>query len=234
MAKVDILAPFILSFEGGYVNHPNDKGGATNKGVTLETWRVNGRDINGDGKIDEKDLKLITEEEAISIMKKNYWDKMKADEIKSQSIANLIVDWGWGSGPGTAAKKLQRILGTDVDGIIGPKTIAAINAQDPATLFNKIHNERKLHFESIVQRDPTQQVFLKGWLRRLDSIQFESLKCNGGKMITFEDLMTPPATHETTETQNTTTSNKKEDNSGCLSSVVLFAGLVLVLILAFA
>ena len=105
-------------------------------------------------------------------MKKNYWDKMKADEIKSQSIANLIVDWGWGSGPGTAAKKLQRILGTDVDGIIGPKTIAAINAQDPAELFKKIHNERKQHFESIVQRDPTQQVFLKGWLRRLDSIQF--------------------------------------------------------------
>lgn len=233
MAKIDILAPFILSFEGGYVNHPNDKGGATNKGVTLATWRVNGRDINGDGKIDEEDLKLITEEEAIAIMKKNYWDKLKADDIKSQSIANLIVDWGWGSGPVTAAKKIQRIVGAEADGIVGPKTIAAINAQDPEALFKKIHNERKLHFESIVRNDPSQQVFLKGWMRRLDSIQFKSLKCNGGRTITFEDLMTPPVIQSTTETDNSSTDSGKS-NSGCLTSVALFAGLIVVLVLVFA
>lgn len=219
MAQIDILAPFILSFEGGYVNHPNDKGGATNKGVTLETWRVNGRDINGDGTIDEKDLKLITEEEATAIMKKNYWDKMKADDIRSQSIANLIVDWGWGSGPGTAAMKVQRIVGEKADGVIGPKTIAAINAQNPEDLFKRIHDERKQHFENIVKKDPTQQVFLKGWLRRLDSIQFEALKCNGGRMIEFEDS-SAPVEPEQPDIPNTETPKEPEEKAGFLDTVL--------------
>ena len=64
MAKMQILAPWILEQEGGYVNDPDDRGGATNKGVTIATWRANGYDKNGDGRIDENDIKLISVEDA--------------------------------------------------------------------------------------------------------------------------------------------------------------------------
>ena len=72
MAKIQPLADFILSFEGGYVNHPNDKGGPTNMGVTLKTWQTQGYDKNNDGRIDAKDVKLITKADAISILRRNY------------------------------------------------------------------------------------------------------------------------------------------------------------------
>lgn len=98
MANYKLLGEYILSWEGGYVNNPNDKGGVTNKGVTISTWKAQGYDKNKDGVIDVKDLKLITDVDAINIMKKNYWDKWKADLIKDQSIANILVDWVWGSG----------------------------------------------------------------------------------------------------------------------------------------
>lgn len=98
MANYKLLGEYILSWEGEYVNNPNDKGGATNKGVTISTWKVQGYDKNKDGIIDVKDLKLISDADAINVMKKNYWDKWKADLIKDQSIANILVDWVWGSG----------------------------------------------------------------------------------------------------------------------------------------
>ena len=68
MAKIQPLADFILSFEGGYVNHPNDKGGPTNMGVTLKTWQTQGYDKNHDGRIDANDVKLITKADAVSIL----------------------------------------------------------------------------------------------------------------------------------------------------------------------
>ena len=93
MAKIDILAPFILSFEGGYVNDPHDPGGATNRGVTIATWRQVGYDKDGDGDIDVADLKLITAADAVNrVMKPHFWDRWQADKIKSQSVANLVVD----------------------------------------------------------------------------------------------------------------------------------------------
>lgn len=173
MADVNKLAPIILKWEGGYVNHPNDKGGPTNKGVTIATWRKVGYDKDGDGDIDVDDLKLLTNEDVVNrVLKPHYWDKWKADQIKNQSVANLVVDWVWGSGS-WGIKFPQRILDVKDDGIVGAKTLAAINEYpDHSELFKKLWLRRKQHFEDIVKADPSQKVFLKGWLNRLNDFKF--------------------------------------------------------------
>lgn len=169
MAEIKNLAPFILKWEGGFVNDPLDRGGATNKGVTIAVWKAQGYDKNGDGKIDVADLKMITEADAISIMKKNYWDRWKADGIKSQAIANTLVDWVWGSGA-WGIKIPQRILGVADDGIVGPKTIEALNRQDPAKFLEKLYLARFNFLDGIVASNPSQKRFIKGWKNRMNDL----------------------------------------------------------------
>ena len=178
MADLAVLAPFILSHEGGFVNDPYDRGGATNKGVTIATWRQVGYDKDGDGDIDVDDLKKITDTDAIErVMRPHYWNRWKADRIASQSVANIVVDWVWASGK-HGITKVQALLGVKVDGIVGEKTLAAINAQDPRQLFDRIKAARVAFIEGIVARNPSQRRFRKGWLTRLDYIKFGSLTHN--------------------------------------------------------
>ena len=138
MANVNQLAPFILKWEGGFVNDPADLGGATNMGVTIGAWKSCGYDKDGDGDIDVDDLRLLTREDVVNrVLKPHYWDRWKADDIKSQSVANILVDWVWASGA-HGIKIPQRLLGVSVDGIVGPKTLAAVNARNPRELFDMI------------------------------------------------------------------------------------------------
>lgn len=169
MADVKILAPFILKWEGGFVNHPNDPGGATNKGVTIAVWKAQGYDKDGDGDIDVADLKLITEADAIMIMKKNYWDRWKADQIKNQAIANTLVDWVWGSGA-WGIKIPQRILGVKDDGVVGIKTLEAINKQNPNKFLEKLYLARFNFLDGIVASNPSQKRFIKGWKNRMNDL----------------------------------------------------------------
>jgi lysozyme family protein len=177
MARLETLWPFILSWEGGFANVPGDKGGATKYGVTISTWKAQGYDKDGDGDIDVQDLKLITTDDAMRICRLNFWNRWKADEIKDQSVANLLVDWVWASGA-HGIKRPQRILGVKVDGIVGPKTIAAINnwKYGQRDLFNAIMKDRLAFINSIAVG--TQAKFKTGWLNRLRSIQYGSLTLN--------------------------------------------------------
>lgn len=174
MADVNKMIPFIFKWEGGFVNDPADLGGATNMGVTIGAWRQVGYDKNGDGIIDVRDLKMLTPQEVIDIvLKPHYWDRWKADEIANQSVAEILVDWVWASGR-TGIVRPQRLLGVKADGIVGPRTIEAINGYpDQKELFGKIRADRIRYIDEIVEARPLNKRFEKGWKRRINDIEFK-------------------------------------------------------------
>lgn len=107
-------------------------------GVTIGTWRSVGYDKDGDGDIDVDDLHLLDKEDVIErVLRPHYWNRWRADEILNQSVANILVDWVWASGT-HGIKRPQRILGVTADGIVGPKTLAAVNSMDPMELHFRI------------------------------------------------------------------------------------------------
>jgi len=188
-ANIEELAPAVARWEGGYVNDPLDRGGATNMGVTIGTWKLVGHDKNNDGVIDEKDIRILSKEDFKFVLQK-YWDKWKADEIKSQSVANILVDWYWMSGSHGIVIP-QRLLGVVPDGIVGPLTIAAVNNSEPKRLFDTIKNARIKFYNDLVstsirnyekrigrkstqseQLRNTQMKYYKGWINRLNSFKF--------------------------------------------------------------
>lgn len=175
MANVHQLESYILKWEGRWANDPDDTGGATNMGVTIATWRAYGYDKDGDGDIDEDDLRLITEEDAIErILKPYFWDAFRADEIQNQSIANICVDWAWASGTRKAIRKVQRLLGVTVDGIVGRQTLTAINSADQPGLFTRIKAERLAFVEAVAVASPAKKKFLRGWKNRINDFTFQA------------------------------------------------------------
>lgn len=167
MAQAKLLMPFILKWEGGFVNDPLDRGGATNKGITIGTFR---QFYGAAATVDL--LKRITDEEWLNIFRAGYWNPWCADHIRTQAIANIVVDWAWASGTKTSIKQVQRLLDVTVDGIVGPKTLTAINTADQRDLFVRIHAARIAFVDDIVRRNPSQSRFIRGWKNRINDIKF--------------------------------------------------------------
>ncbi len=174
MAEFEKYIDKLLALEGGYAKLKNDKGGATKYGVTLQTWKEFGYDKDGDADIDEEDIKKLTPEEAKMIAKNVFWDYFKADQIKNQSIAEFIADWGYHSGRTTIAKKVQTLLGLKADGIFGTITLNRINSLEQGQLFNLLKLARLDFVRKIVERDPTQERFYKGWVNRIQKFFFRA------------------------------------------------------------
>ena len=167
MANAELMIPFLKKWEGGYVNDKDDVGGCTMSGITLNTYRH----FCGADKTSQ-DLKNISQEEWLYTFKRGYWDKMKADEIQNQSIAELCVHMCWNSGPITTIKKIQTALHIEPDGCIGEKTLSAINAQNSKEIFDTLWNMRYDWLNKIAQKGNNQK-FLKGWLNCLKDIVYK-------------------------------------------------------------
>lgn len=171
MADPKKLIPFILKWEGGFVNDPDDLGGATNKGITIGTFGEY-RKRKGLPSPTVQELKNLSENDWYEIFKTMYWDMWKADEIKSQSVAAILVDWVWASGI-HGIKRPQRILGVPDDGIVGKVTLSYLNIAEPKRLFEAIKADRIKFIDEICKARPKNEKFRKGWLNRINAIKYE-------------------------------------------------------------
>ena len=157
-ANYDKCLETILHHEGGYVNHPKDPGGETNLGVTKRVYLEHGG---------QKDMKDLLVEDVAPIYKKNYWDKMKGDDLPS-GLDLCVFDFGVNAGPGRSAKYLQTMIGTVADGGIGPNTLKKVDEYVSEhglvdTIVN-FQNARQGYYESL----STFSTFGRGWTRRVD------------------------------------------------------------------
>jgi lysozyme family protein len=157
----------ILVYEGGYSNHPLDKGGETNLGITQHVY-----DRYRDGLVlPRRSVKYIERSEISVIYWKGYWVPCKCGELPSP-LDLIVFDCSVLHGPSKAIKILQKIVGVEVDGIIGSKTLEAIKAIGSVKdVCSSYLEARENHFRDIVKRDPEQVVFLKGWLNRLSHLR---------------------------------------------------------------
>jgi len=151
----------LLKREGGFVNDPSDRGGATKFGITLATlgWYL-GRPATID------DVRNLDIEVARAIYEKRYLKAPGFDKISWVPLQNQLVDFGVNSGPQVAIMNLQEILGVETDGILGPKTLEALKNSDPTRVNVSLAKRRIMMITRIVRRDPSQVKFLSGWVSR--------------------------------------------------------------------
>lgn len=171
MADITLYSPLLWKEEGGFSNNPADPGGATNHGVTLNTYTIYCAK-KGKEKPTVQDLKNLTEPIWLDIVKSMYWDMWQADKINNQSIAEILVDWYYNSGS-WGIRIPQRLLGLKEDGIVGNITLSKINTYNQLDLFNMIYDARKIFYINIVKNNPRESIFLKGWMNRLSNFKFK-------------------------------------------------------------
>jgi lysozyme family protein len=209
MANFNLYVPLLEEAEGGYVNHPSDPGGHTNKGWTLSTYKQVGFDNDGDGVITLNDLKLLTTTQSRQLYKTHFWDKMRASEINSQSLANTYVDHGINAGPARSIKMMQYVLinnfGKDIalDGAIGPQTIGAINSVNAkqltadfnnlridyyyyrANFLDKVFTPVKNFLSTMISPRNSAKSFINGWINRVKKHAYVSTIVGGGVVATI-------------------------------------------------
>jgi lysozyme family protein len=158
----DVALPLILVFEGSaFTNHKNDRGGATRYGIiqtVYGTYRTNKGLIT-------QSVKDITLQEVQDIYYVGYWVSAKCQDMPGK-LSIAVFDTTVNSGKGRSIKILQQAIGVAVDGIIGQETLQKLKSLDDTAVANRYIDTRENFYHAIVDHDPTQSVFLKGWLRR--------------------------------------------------------------------
>lgn len=151
----------VLVHEGGYVDHPKDPGGATNKGITIATFR---KWVKKDGT--KADLRNITDDQVAKVYRKAYWNAVRGDDLPS-GVDYAVFDFGVNSGPSRAARYLQSVVGVTQDGKIGPITLAAVRQADPVEVIRLLTQKR----QGFVRGLSIYSTFGKGWERRIADVQ---------------------------------------------------------------
>ena len=152
----------IIAREGGYVDHPSDRGKATNFGITIAKLR----DWRGDQNLTANDVRMMRRAEAVLIYSDDFIRRPGFHLIADDHLRAHVIDFGVNSGPVTAARKLQKVAGADQDGVIGPETLNAIRRMGAAKVSNLLMAERIRLYGRIVAGDHSQAAFINGWLNR--------------------------------------------------------------------
>jgi len=164
----------LMRHEGGYVDDPVDRGGATNKGITFRTFQAFARSNLGIEPTPENH-RALTIKQASVIYRNQYWNVVQGDKIPWLNFAEMICDWYINSGT-WAITALQRMINRRngmflvIDGDLGPNTLAGLlELADPELAYIEYKLARKEYYRTLVRNNPSQEKFLKGWLARVES-----------------------------------------------------------------
>jgi len=158
----DSILTDVIRREGGYTDHPADRGGPTRFGITIKAladWH--NRPVTAD------EVKNLTEVEAREIYRERYIIEPRLHKVIDEKIRALAVDCAVNHGPSQAVKLLQVAARVFPDGVLGPKTEATVNSMPPPTLYARLCAARVRLYGQIIRKDATQHVFAEGWANRV-------------------------------------------------------------------
>lgn len=160
MSTFNEAVEIVLAHEGGYVNDRADPGGETKFGISKRSYP-------------NLDIANLTREDAISIYRRDWWDRYSYGEFDDADVAIKVFDLAVNVGPSPAHKMLQRAVcaaegrrSLAVDGIIGPQTIAATNAAYGRWVLAALRAEAAAHYRRLIERNPALAKFERGWMNR--------------------------------------------------------------------
>lgn len=149
---------WVLVHEGGYVNHPKDPGGATNRGVIQRTYNAYRKRMG----LAQQSVKKITQAEVEAIYREQYWNAVQGDQLPA-GVDYAVFDYGVNSGPRRSIKDLQRVIGANPDGWIGQETLSKVFEMPAAEVVTKLC-QRRYNFVRSLRHWKT---FGRGWTRRI-------------------------------------------------------------------
>lgn len=172
MGDFDAAFEKTLNAEGGYVHDPSDLGGETYKGVARSRnskwagWQIvdahKGRGRFPDSLDNDEQLQELVKE----LYRTQYWDRVCGDDIQDQDIAESVFDFAVNAGPRTSMKLTQLAVDAEVDGVIGPNTLALLNDQDPRTFLAVFALAKIGRYAHLCEQRPENRRFFYGWVRR--------------------------------------------------------------------
>ena len=157
MADFNAAIGKTLAHEGGakFTDDPSDRGGATKYGISQRAYPDLG-------------IRSLTEQQARDIYKRDYWDRVRADDIASQAVAASIFDTAVNMGARTASRLAQVSAGVEpADGIIGSQSLKTINAADESLFLSRYTIAKIARYTYICNKDRSQKKYLLGWLNRV-------------------------------------------------------------------
>jgi lysozyme family protein len=159
-SKFSIAVDYVLANEGGFSNNPNDRGGMTKFGISKASYP-------------HVDIQNLTKDDAVKIYKKDMWDRFKLERIKDQDVANKVFDMIVLMGKARATLLFESTLiklgfAIPKDGILDDEMVHIINNYNSGTLLSKYREELKKFIDRIVETNPSQKVFYKGWMNRIN------------------------------------------------------------------